>query len=1471
VGRHAFVLLSLLVACTAPKLTHCPDVDCPGEEVCGDNGGCVLPAQLTACLGVGDATDCSYANISGASINGQCTNGVCLPAGCGNNIVNAGEACDDGNNTSGDGCSADCLSNETCGNGVVDPASGEQCDDGNSVDGDGCQHDCKLPRCGDGVVDPTLNEQCDAGDLNSNDPDAPCRKTCQVPRCGDGIIDVQHGEVCDDKNNTSGDGCSGDCKSDETCGNRIIDTQAGEVCDDGNHMSGDGCSADCKSNELCGNHVIDTSLGEVCDDGNTVSGDGCSSDCKSLEQCGDGYVNTIDEQCDLGSNNSDAPDSACRTNCKLPACGDGIVDTAHGEACDNGMANANTANACRTNCQLPRCGDHIMDTGEICDDGNNASGDGCSGDCKSTEMCGNGIVDTAKGEQCDSSGVDTATCVGSTCKLSSCGDGHKNTAAGEQCDSSGVDTATCVGSTCKTSTCGDGHLNTLASEQCDSGGNDTSTCVGSTCKTSSCGDGHTNFAAGEQCDSSGVDSATCVGGTCKLSSCGDGYKNVAAGEQCDSSGVDSATCVGRTCKTSTCGDGYTNTAANEQCDSSGTDTVTCVGSTCKTSTCGDGHINMVAGEQCESGGVDTTTCVGSTCKTSTCGDGHTNTVAGEQCDSNGFDSPTCIGTTCKTSRCGDNYTNFAAGEQCDTGSSANTATCLGASCKISRCGDTVVNAAAGEQCDSGGSDNATCVGATCKTSTCGDGHVNAVALEQCDTGGADTASCVGSTCKTSTCGDGHTNVAGQEQCDDGNGTGRDGCSTCKVEDVVGIYPNQNLQYYTDVAAAYDAGRKRVVMFYYGSTFEWDGVSWTQMQPRHTPSSRYGEGLAYDPKLHRIIMFGGYYNSYKQDTWSWDGQDWTDVSPSSGALPDARYETSMAYDPNRGHIILYGGYTSGSGYAETWEWTGTAWNKLTVTGSPGQRCGHNITYDDAHGYLLMYGGGCTDNHTWVFNGATLTWTDKGASTVDDNYKMYMAYDASRAAVVLWDKPGTTWEWNGTSWLAVTAATPITDTTVPNVSYGAMAYDAARNQLVTVGGYGCQNAPPYNCIYPSTWTRSGTTWTQAPTYANPPGRGRAAAAYDPVRARVVMFGGQNQYCMSCSPFPNTTNDTWEWDGHKWTQNTNAVPAQLTIRAGQWMVYDKANSVMKMFAGGNYDGNTFSWYGQLYSYNGTSWTLNDSSRTGLRGTGLAYDINNSRTVSFAGADGTTRTNLNDTWYYDATGWHTAAITSKPPVRRDTALAYDPIRGRTVMFGGEGNSGNLGDVWEWDGGANWQSFSVTGPAPRRGFELNYNPDTQSTLLFGNNPTGSEDLWEWNGSTWTNRSYVNPNGQVYRAATAWDAARHQLLLFGGKNYQTNFQLLQYRPWTSVEACTFSTLDYDGDGLAGCADPDCWSVCYPLCPPGSPASCKTSGSRCGDGTCNAALEDNDICPSDCTTGPSQVCGDYRCTGTETHASCPNDC
>jgi len=274
-GRHTQHLLTtvciglLSAACIEPATTSCGDLVCPVGKVCADEHTiCVLPDQVSACEGMPDQTPCSYPGVS----EGACTGEVCFDTTCGNSIVEGLEVCDDGNVASGDGCSADCRSNEMCGNGTVDPQVGEACDDGNDVDGDGCQTNCARPECGDGIQDD--GEACDDGNNESGDG---CSAACiSDESCGNNVIDLVNDEQCDDGAFEVGDGCGATCKI-EVCGNNIMDP--GEVCDDGNTLSTDGCRADCLSDEVCGNGIADTAVGEQCDDGGFQSLDGCSSLC----------------------------------------------------------------------------------------------------------------------------------------------------------------------------------------------------------------------------------------------------------------------------------------------------------------------------------------------------------------------------------------------------------------------------------------------------------------------------------------------------------------------------------------------------------------------------------------------------------------------------------------------------------------------------------------------------------------------------------------------------------------------------------------------------------------------------------------------------------------------------------------------------------------------------------------------------------------------------------------------------------------------------------------------------------------------------------------------------------------------------------------------------------------------------------------------------------------------------------------
>jgi cysteine-rich repeat protein len=103
----------------------------------------------------------------------------------------------------------------------------------------------------------------------------------------------------------------------------------------------------------------------------------------SLVPCGD-LVCPVGDVCTAGGCASPADVAAC----------DGLID---GTGCRSAAGGAGTcqSGACRTGL----CGNGAIDVGEVCDDGNQVSGDGCRGDCKKIEMCGDGQLDV--GEQCD--------------------------------------------------------------------------------------------------------------------------------------------------------------------------------------------------------------------------------------------------------------------------------------------------------------------------------------------------------------------------------------------------------------------------------------------------------------------------------------------------------------------------------------------------------------------------------------------------------------------------------------------------------------------------------------------------------------------------------------------------------------------------------------------------------------------------------------------------------------------------------------------------------------------------------------------------------------------------------------------------------------------------------------------------------------------------------------------------------------
>jgi len=177
---------------------------------------------------------------------------------------------------------------------------------------------------------------------------------------------------------------------------------------------------------------------------------------------------------------------------------------------------------------------------------------------------------------------------------------------------------------------------------------------------------------------------------------------------------------------------------------------------------------------------------------------------------------------------------------------------------------------------------------------------------------------------------------------------------------------------------FDSQLGKVVMFggLDNETWEWDGKSktWTQQFPAHSPSPRSAT-LAYDESANQVVLFGGDFTGYQLfgDTWTYDGVDWVQQQPVTS--PEARADNGLAFDPILKRVVLFGGLAGPcedcgeTRLNDTWLWNGDNWIQLQTAFSPAPRSGTSFTYDGTTKGMLLFGGWGTDfsftDTTWLF--------------------------------------------------------------------------------------------------------------------------------------------------------------------------------------------------------------------------------------------------------------------------------------------------------------------------------------------------------------------------------------------------------------------------------------------------------------------------------------------------------------------------
>ena len=339
---------------------------------------------------------------------------------CGNNAVESGEQCDDGNTTDADGCSSTCQY-ETSGTamgmgasfmGAIDPAGNVDYYAVVIAEGDSIKAETFAPTDGqcnsadtvirllesDRATQVATNDQAGIGSCSLLDPatDLEVRNLTAGTYyltvedyqnngiiaayvlnveivgggCGNGWIDGA--DQCDDGNTTAGDGCSATCQLEGNAESEANETTAtADVLVTGTATIGQIYGALGSNNDVDVFSVVVPSgyhLFAEISDGNA----GCSNDGNLRLRDSAGTSLVSDTADGPGSCGRISPDSDPEARALTGG-------TYYLEVTGSG---GSAAYVLDVQLSAPGCGDRLIDMGEQCDDGNTAGGDGCSAMCQ---------------------------------------------------------------------------------------------------------------------------------------------------------------------------------------------------------------------------------------------------------------------------------------------------------------------------------------------------------------------------------------------------------------------------------------------------------------------------------------------------------------------------------------------------------------------------------------------------------------------------------------------------------------------------------------------------------------------------------------------------------------------------------------------------------------------------------------------------------------------------------------------------------------------------------------------------------------------------------------------------------------------------------------------------------------------------------------------------------------------------------
>jgi hypothetical protein len=333
-------------------------------------------------------------------------------------------------------------------------------------------------------------------------------------------------------------------------------------------------------------------------------------------------------------------------------------------------------------------------------------------------------------------------------------------------------------------------------------------------------------------------------------------------------------------------------------------------------------------------------------------------------------------------------------------------------------------------------------------------------------------------------------------------------------------------------------------------------------------------------------------------------------------------------------------------------------------------------------------------------------------------------------------------NGTTTGAAATATSATATpttvVMPQVqpprAEAAVAYDAARQQLVLFGGSAIGDAQTLN----DTWIFGKQGWGQVHPASSPPGW-LGSMVFDAATQQIVLVVAQVNGAGS------VTDETWTWDGTTWTQQH---PATTPALMGSSMAYDAATQQVILFGGGTPSGHFTQFSAATWAWNGATWAQlhPPAAPSGRIGASMTYDAARQRILLYGGYGQAMNA---DTWTWDGATWTQAHPATTPPARLNAILINDAATQEAVLFGGVDPTSQtpLSDTWSWNG-TTWAE-AATADAPNGPGD--YDATMQAIIVYtaigsgkavppgksvtptpGTGATApASQTWLWNGSAW--------------------------------------------------------------------------------------------------------------------------------------------